>query len=433
MGLPGKGGKPDLYRGDAFVQRSHNLAPLKEANRYSLIKRNKPMPQSRWSVARTLLSLKAIPAPLTSPDEADAFNDAVGMVQDAPRSAQKDSFARAASDEIIRVVRATLDAPRPKRFADEMLFGLKNLAYLSTREGMSTILYAARLPLDPDAYLWTTALAPFGRGHPGAPAVFKALSQPLPRGFMAICLLDAANKACREHGHKKHPFDSVVGQQRLREYLTSTDPDKSSYAVSACAALPFLSPKRRNPLFALARKHKDPSIRLEVAWAQAKLGNKVGFNDLAAACLNHNQSRQACTYLKELRKASLIPAAAKDPDFAALSEMCDWLAHPNEFGAPPDRITQIDKRRIYWPPTCNERTVRLFKYEYKNRGDRKKEIGIGMVGSITFALFGESTARMKPEEVYGLHCAWELEGNDDPRAPRKRTGKAGWKLIQQRA
>jgi len=29
-----------------------------------------------------------------------------------------------------------------------------------------------------------------------------------------------------------------------------------------------------------------------------------------------------------------------------------------------------------------------------------------MVGSVTFALFGETTADLKPEEVYALHCCW---------------------------
>jgi hypothetical protein len=51
------------------------------------------------------------------------------------------------------------------------------------------------------------------------------------------------------------------------------------------------------------------------------------------------------------------------------------------------------------------------------------------VGSVTFALFGEATADLSPEDVYGLHCAWELECNGDGRAPKKRTAKAGRKIL----
>ena len=52
-----------------------------------------------------------------------------------------------------------------------------------------------------------------------------------------------------------------------------------------------------------------------------------------------------------------------------------------------------------------------------------------MVGSITFALVGETTPDMTPEDAYGVHCCWELEVNDDPRAPKKRSAKAGRKLL----
>ena len=52
-----------------------------------------------------------------------------------------------------------------------------------------------------------------------------------------------------------------------------------------------------------------------------------------------------------------------------------------------------------------------------------------MVGSVTFALFGETNADLSPEDVYGLHCCWELECNGDDRAPRKRSAAAGRKLL----
>jgi hypothetical protein len=52
-----------------------------------------------------------------------------------------------------------------------------------------------------------------------------------------------------------------------------------------------------------------------------------------------------------------------------------------------------------------------------------------MVGSVTFALFGEATAELCPEDVYGLHCCWELARNEDPRAPEKRTARAGRELL----
>jgi hypothetical protein len=36
-----------------------------------------------------------------------------------------------------------------------------------------------------------------------------------------------------------------------------------------------------------------------------------------------------------------------------------------------------------------------------------------MVGAATFALFGEATADLPPEDIYGLHCCWELGSAQD--------------------
>src|SRR5690606_6055818 len=92
-------------------------------------------------------------------------------------------------------------------------------------------------------------------------------------------------------------------------------------------------------------------------------------------------------------------------------------------------------RELYWPPTDDERWVWLIKYTYI--GDEEDEEGrepsteIGMVGSITFSLFSESTVDMTVEELYGLHCAWELEVRDDPRAPKQRTAEAGCEILRE--
>jgi hypothetical protein len=171
-------------------------------------------------------------------------------------------------------------------------------------------------------------------------------------------------------------------------------------------------------------------VQLEAAWASAYRGGTAGLTFLARACEDPNQSLMARQYLEELGHADRIPAQALEPDFDALAQMCRWLGHPNEFGEPPTEIELYDAREIHWPPTDDERRVWLFKYTYAGRGEAgADEVGLGMVGSITFALFGETTPDMAPEDAYGVHCCWELEVNDDPRAPKKRSAKAGRKLL----
>jgi hypothetical protein len=107
--------------------------------------------------------------------------------------------------------------------------------------------------------------------------------------------------------------------------------------------------------------------------------------------------------------------------------MCRWLAHPMEFGKPPTHIELYDTRELFWPPTGDRRRVWLFKYTYDEPDKRKS--GLGMVGSVTFAMFGETTADLSAEDAYGLHCAWELEFRKDPRAPEQRTAIAGRGIL----
>jgi hypothetical protein len=172
-------------------------------------------------------------------------------------------------------------------------------------------------------------------------------------------------------------------------------------------------------------------VQLEAAWASAKIGSRAGVEVLSRACQDVKTSAVAVAYLEELGELNAIPARAKDPDFAAVAEMCRWLAHPMEFGRPPDEAGLFDSRTLFWPPANEPRRLRLVRYCYRGTGpDGADEVGVGLVGSITFALFGETSSGMPPEDVYALHCCWELEVEGDPRAPAERTAAAGRELLR---
>ncbi len=72
----------------------------------------------------------------------------------------------------------------------------------------------------------------------------------------------------------------------------------------------------------------------------------------------------------------------------------------------------------------------LFKYHYEpTDGGAEEELGVGMVGSITFALADESTQDKRPLDYYALHCCLELELNNDERAPKERSVSAGRAIL----
>jgi hypothetical protein len=314
--------------------------------------------------------------------------------------------------------------------ADDLLFLLKIFVLYSSAEGMRRIAAAARQPVQPDSFIWAVVFESLDEENPHWRLVCDALRDPLPTGFAAVSYLDFANRMAELGELAQHPFDSPQGAALLQTWMKSEEPDEYSFAQSATTALPYLTCAERDQLMSLALEHPDETVQLEAAWASAKLGSEGGVKLLTRFCLDPAHSSQARAYLEELDREEVIPEEALDPDFQALSELCAWLAHPQEYGEIPDTLELYDSRRIYWPPTDDERQVWLFKYTYEpdEEGD-DPETGVGMVGSIPFALFGETTPEMPPEDIYALHCCWELEMNEDPRAPESRSVAAGRKLL----
>ncbi|MFZ4573403.1 MAG: hypothetical protein ACOYN0_03330 [Phycisphaerales bacterium] len=374
--------------------------------------------------------LRAIPGPLATVKDADALHSALAEIQNIESTPALRKLAKPATKELVRLVDASLAAPFDESFEPAVMFALKLLAFFAQADGAEAIVRAAKLPYAPESYMWSIVLDFIGSGHPHASKAFAALKDPLPEGFLAISLLDAGNTACREYELEEHPFDSADGAARLEALLCITDPDELSYAVSACASLPFIAPRRASKLMKIAAAHDSPLMRMEVAWVQAKLGKSAGVKFLASAALNPHDSTQACDYLAELGLEDKVPEEAKHPDFVAMASMCNWLAHPNEYGEPPTSISLFDSRSIYWPPAGKKVRAWLFEYTYgKSAWRKKKETGVGIAGPMLWALFDEAKPEMKPETLYGLYCEVALAWNDDKRAPNKLTGAKGWKLI----
>lgn len=345
-----------------------------------------------------------------------------------------------ASEEAIEILRTKGTAvllelepklePKNEGLTDARLFLLKLLAMYGTAEGADRIISVARAGYAQDGYLWSVIFGCFTRRHPASERVFAELSTCLPGGFAAVSLLDAANHCAIDGMQFQHPFDSPAGTDMLRGWLRDTDPERSSYAHSATATLPFISNLTRAELLQLAMDHFDPDVSVEAAWAAGKVGMERGISELARFAKQVNTAAKAIHLLGELGREDAIPAEAQDPDFQAMAEMVQWLSHPNEFGEPPTRISLYDSRELFWPPTNDRRRVWLFRYEYPKSEQRDEEqIGLGMVGSTTFALFGETTTDLSPMEAYALHCCWELEQAEDPRAPSERSVAAGLEIL----
>jgi hypothetical protein len=363
------------------------------------------------------------------------LHDVVCWMQMTETKAVAAVFRQHAAPRLLRVfdegLRALENTEDGFQLGGDLMFLLKAVCAYAPPGGLQRVVEAARSPLLRDGYLWSINFGMVGADdHPWRDDLIDALRDPLPEGFAGIAFLDLANTVARTGTLPRHPFDTPQGHAQLERWLLDPDPANYSYGHSAAATIPFLGELARAKLSELAARHPDWNVRLEGAWAAAFGGDDAGIRLLQQACADPRHARSAMRYLEELGASDRIPLHTRAPDFMAIAEMCEWLAHPSEFGRAPTEIAQVDARELFWPPTDDRRQLWLFRYEYPpDEGETEASIGYGMVGSVTFALFGESTEDRSPEEVYGLHCAWELEMNQDPRAPEERSAAAGMRIL----
>ena len=358
-----------------------------------------------------------------------AFHQLVSLFQSVTAVSPFQYLVKRGIPLLIRAYDARL--PYADEQQNELLFAVKIFARYGLEEGLDRLVQAAYHPVLREGYLWSVIFEQLGDLDPLLPDLVDRMSDPLPDGFACVAFLDWVNRLMREEILSSHPFNTHEGIQKLRHWLRSSQRDDFSFAHSSAASLPFLSEPQREQLLALAMDHPDANVQMESAWASAKLGSESGLKFLVRLCLDRNYSTTACAYLEELNRDDQIPDEANEPDFRAIADMCDWLAHPQEFGRPPDEIEQYDTRELFWPPTNDVRQVWLFRYRFIAEAEGEADdCGLGFYGSVTFSLFDETNVDMAPEDAYALHCCWELEANEDLRAPEERTIAAGRAILE---
>lgn len=294
---------------------------------------------------------------------------------------------------------------------DVDILTMRMLAGFQSLKGIEAIAEFIKKNHKKDCYWWTTVLNYYVNEKEPADVIVRTLDGKLPDGFLGIVYLDMLNKVCREdETFRPHPFSCSEGVIRLEHYLTNDQPEEYSYAFSATSALPFMSKNVWNKLLPVALKHPDQMIRLEALWAGTKLGNEECRACLIEAAKDYRFGGRAVQYLEELGLAEWIPEESQTDEFAVLSEMSSWLAHPSEMGAYPTELAIVDSRTLYWPPMEDERQLVIVRYRYdKWNDDGSDEVGVGLVGSTTFCLFGTKGLNERtPEEIYAIHCGWEM-------------------------
>ena len=292
---------------------------------------------------------------------------------------------------------------------------LKVMARSGTREGTDRVIAAIREGWGRELSGWVGVIGQYRETHPETARLYAALAESLPGGSVAQALLTFANGLRRSGLAIAHPFDSPTGRKRLLAWIRAGKGEAVGQAVTATAAIPFLRREHRAGLLEAAAQQRDLAVRMEAAYAAAALGQARGLRQLVAFCQHWSTSTVAQHYLHELGRKKSIPAAAREPTFAALTRMADWLAHPNELARTPDELEVVDHRRLRWPPRRRLKPFWVIRYRVKARRATATEeeveaaTGVGLVGSVTFCLFGQELVGQPVEAVYAAHCYWEME------------------------
>lgn len=294
------------------------------------------------------------------------------------------------------------------------------------------IVSAARRPVDPESFLWLHLFESLV-DNPYRVRICRALRDPLPQGTLGGAFLEFANMLCLKGALRRHPFDTRRGLNMLRATLLDTGQDCALTRGAVVSSLPFLRSPQRDDLLAYALDDADVGIQLTAAWASAYRGSRAALAMLRRGCLDVRYSWLARGYLEELDLTEMVPAAAHESQFAAMTELCRWLSYPTQFGRPPDEIEFYDSREMYWPPTADRRRLWLFRYHYESASEAgappRSESGLGLVGSVTFSLREGVATEVDADDAYALHCCFELQYNDDPRAPEELSVEAGRRVL----
>jgi hypothetical protein len=375
--------------------------------------------------------------PVAGGDADPDYRELVGLYESVLETDAFQQLTRRGIPLLIEAYDARL--PTADEREGDLLATLRMFARYGDEEGLDRIVVAASNPDLFDGYLWPSIFDELHEQDPILPHFIRRLSQPLPEGFARVAFLDWANRLTRKGSLLKHPFNHGSGIEVLRTWLTSRDEDDFSFAHSATAAIPFLNDSERAGLLTLAHDHPDINVRMEAAWAAARRGDSSYVGWLAKQCLDFRTAMAARNFLIELGEQQAVPREADEPQFLAFSKMCEWLNGPHGLGRQPDKIKLLDTREMHWPPARERRTVWLFEYRYRpedasegndeDDDDTEDEVGVGMVGGITHSLTDETSPEMPPEDIYALHCCWELEFKGDRRAPEEPTVAAGRMLL----
>lgn len=373
-----------------------------------------------------------------APRTEKAYGAAVEFILPQIRRLVDDALARAESEIVdaellVLAVKALIESEQDKADVKRLLdvIQVKNSVLKSALH---------------EANGWYEIFGVFDIENPYTVFFYEQVGKSLPDGFCAKALLDVSNDFWMEHGQNhlitevelKHPYDHRSGVKTLESWINAelTGDDSANQellagAESAVGALPFISTVDIEGLLKKAEVFPAMDVQIVAAWARIKRDPALALEAsqralalLIEASKDFKISEYVYGHLVDLGLQESMPKEALDRGFAAKAAMYSGLVNSWDYGLrEPASFELIDERQLYWPALKKVCKVYLFAYGYMVEQDEDKELfapynfphyGLVVEGQTPLSLV-QATQGRSVEEVYALHCAWEMQDFSSPK------------------
>lgn len=293
---------------------------------------------------------------------------------------------------------------KQKENEKDLLYLLSLMVGYKSSEATERIVEAARAPLVPHDYTWSTILSAFATEHPDKQKLLRAFLEKLPAEPIAIHLATISNELMAEETSSQHPFDSPAGYEFLRQWLSNnTDVDLQMEVINT---IPYLADAEQKKLLEQAAKSPFKQIQLRAASAAVTHDLPFGYEVLKNLCADVGYFDSASEQLRAAGRSDLIPNAATDPLFLAKAKLSRWLQSNTERKDAPSELEILDSRVLSLPPDHQKQQYHLIRFRYADPyGLEADEIYIALVGEKVHCTFDFDLPSRPIEDIYALYTS----------------------------
>lgn len=286
----------------------------------------------------------------------------------------------------------------------DLVYLLSLMVAYKSPEATARVVAAARQPLAPHDYYWTTIFAAIKDEYPDKTKILQTFSEKLPAEPIAFHLLLISNELLARENNTQHPFDSPAGYALLKEWLSNTT--DIELPMAAINAISFLDDTEQKKLLEQAVKSPFKQIQLRAASDAAHHGIPFGYEVLKRLCTDVGYFEGASEQLRSVGRDDLIPKTVTEPLFVAKAKLARWLQANTERKDAPSEMEILDSRVLSLPLEDEKQQYHLIQFRFSDPyGLEADEIYVALVGEKVHCTFDFDLPSRPIEDIYALYTS----------------------------